>query len=320
MSITASSLTKVYGKQKALDSASFEVRPGEIIALLGPNGAGKSTLMKILTCFIPATSGEATVCGFDVIEQSIEVRKKIGYLPENNPLYLDLYVTEFLRFIAGTRKIGGHVSGRIDEMIEVTGLGNERHKKIGALSRGYRQRVGLAQAMIHDPEVLILDEPTSGLDPNQLTEIRSLIREIGKTKTVMMSTHILQEVEAICSRVMIIHKGQIVADDTTSNLHQLSGSRSLVKVEFSTPIAGNRFKMVEGVQKIFGNLSSGFPGKKDDPNETSKESTLWYLEGKPGEDIRPALFRYAVDQQLTVLSMNIEEQKLEEVFQELTRN
>lgn len=320
MSITASSLTKVYGKQKALDSASFEVRPGEIIALLGPNGAGKSTLMKILTCFIPATSGEATVCGFDVIEQSIEVRKKIGYLPENNPLYLDLYVTEFLRFIAGTRRIGGNIPLRVDEMIEITGLGNERHKKIGALSRGYRQRVGLAQAMIHDPEVLILDEPTSGLDPNQLTEIRALIRDIGKTKTVMMSTHILQEVEAICSRVMIIHKGHIVADDTTANLHQLSGSRSLVKVEFSTPVAGNNLKLVEGVQKVYSTLLSGDALKKSDPAETTAKSTLWYLEGKPGDDIRPALFRYAVDHQLTVLSMNIEEQKLEEVFQELTRN
>ena len=187
MSITVDKITKIYGTQKALDSVSISINPGEIVGLLGPNGAGKSTLMKILTCFIPPTSGEASVCGFDVLEQSIEVRRKVGYLPENNPLYLDLYVKEFLAFVAGTHQLKGSVRSRVDEMVALTGLGSEQHKKIAALSKGYRQRVGLAQALIHDPEVLILDEPTSGLDPNQLAEIRHLIKEIGKQKTIMLS-------------------------------------------------------------------------------------------------------------------------------------
>jgi ABC-2 type transport system ATP-binding protein len=218
MSIRVQHVTKVYGAQRALDDVTFEVKPGEIVGLLGPNGAGKSTLMKIITCFIPPTDGEVSVCGHDIFEESVKVREKVGYLPEHNPLYLEMYVKEFLEFIAGIQKDDVKPKQRVKEMIELTGLGPEQNKKIGALSKGYRQRVGLAQALIHNPEVLILDEPTSGLDPNQILEIRNLIRTIGSTKTVMLSTHIMQEVEAICDRAVIIHHGKIVADDSIANL------------------------------------------------------------------------------------------------------
>jgi ABC-2 type transport system ATP-binding protein len=323
MSITVTNITKLYGTQKALDGVSLQVRPGEIIGLLGPNGAGKSTLMKILTCFIPPTSGDASVCGFDVIEQSIEVRKRVGYLPENNPLYLDLYVREFLAFIAGLdhgqvkgqkSKIKTDFAKRIPEIIELTGLGAEQHKKIGALSKGYRQRVGLAQALLHDPEVLILDEPTSGLDPNQLLEIRSLIKEIGKKKTVMLSTHIMQEVEAICDRAVIIHKGIIIADDSTHNLHSIATSKAVVRVEFSAPVSPALLRKIQGVKEVM-------PPEelKNAPVNSGKESSIWFLTSEAGSDIRGDVFRFAVDNGLTVLSLHREEQKLEEVFQELTR-
>ena len=307
MSITVSNITRIYGTQKALDSVSLDIRPGGITGLLGPNGAGKSTLMKILACFIPPTSGEASVCGFDVLEQSIEVRKKVGYLPENNPLYLDLYVREFLGFIAGTHQLKGNIAGRVAEMIEITGLQAEQQKKIGALSKGYRQRVGLAQAMIHNPEVLILDEPTSGLDPNQLLEIRNLISGLGKTKTVIMSTHIMQEVEAVCDRAVIIHKGRIVADDSTRNLHKLARARAVVIVEFNMPVSGDSLKSIPGVLEAR-------------PAETAGgTSAVWHLSSAPGDDIRASVFQFAVEKKYTVLSLHREEQKLEEVFQELTR-
>jgi len=218
MSIIAKEITKIYGKQKALDAVSLEINAGEVVGLLGPNGAGKSTMMKIISCFLPPTSGEASVDGFDIFEQEIEVKKRVGYLPENNPLYLDMYVREYLLFLAGIHKLGKNKKTRINDIIDTTGLGLEQNKKIGALSKGFRQRVGLAQALLHDPSVLILDEPTSGLDPNQLLEIRSLIQEIGKEKTVLLSTHIMQEVEAICDRAVIIHLGKIVADDTIDSL------------------------------------------------------------------------------------------------------
>jgi len=218
MSIKATDITKIYGKQKALDSVSLEINAGEVVGLLGPNGAGKSTMMKIISCFLPPTSGEVTVDGFDIFEQELEVKKRVGYLPEHNPLYLDMYVREYLSFLAGIHKLGRRKKARVDEIISTTGLELEQNKKIGALSKGYRQRVGLAQALLHDPSVLILDEPTSGLDPNQLLEIRSLIQEIGKEKTVLFSTHIMQEVEAICNRAVIIHLGKIVADDAVANL------------------------------------------------------------------------------------------------------
>ena len=231
MSIQVQSLTKIYGTQKAVNGISFSAEPG-VLGFLGPNGAGKSTTMKILTCFIPQTSGTASVCGFDVIAQPLEVRRRIGYLPESNPLYLDMYVKESLGFIAGIHKLP-EPEKRIAAIIEQTGLGPEQHKKIGQLSKGYRQRVGLAQAILHNPDVLILDEPTSGLDPNQLIGIRQLILELGKTKTIILSTHIMQEVEAVCNRVIIINKGEIVADDTLQELRQKNNDHTLEQIFIS---------------------------------------------------------------------------------------
>ncbi|HOW32152.1 MAG TPA: ATP-binding cassette domain-containing protein, partial [Bacteroidales bacterium] len=231
MSINANGITKTYGTQLVLDKVTFDIRKGEVVGLLGPNGAGKSTLMKIITCFIPPTSGHAFVDGLDVMIHADEVKTRVGYLPENNPLYLEMYVKEYLMFIAGIHKLGRESRKRVGEIIGITGLGIEQNKKIGTLSKGYRQRVGLAQALVHDPEVLILDEPTSGLDPNQLVEIRNLVKEIGREKTVMLSTHIMQEVEAVCDRAIIIHQGRIVADDSTSSLSTLK-TRDVITVEF----------------------------------------------------------------------------------------
>jgi ABC-2 type transport system ATP-binding protein len=225
MSIQVTALTKMYGSQRAVDQISFRAGTG-VTGFLGPNGAGKSTTMKILTGFIPATAGEAVVCGFNVADAPLEVKKRIGYLPESNPLYLDMYVKESLLFIAELHQLS-NASQKISEVIAMTGLAPEQHKKIGQLSKGYRQRLGLAQAIIHDPEVLILDEPTSGLDPNQLIGIRQLIRELGQTKTVILSTHIMQEVEAVCSQVIIINKGKIVADDSLEALRRKHGGQSL---------------------------------------------------------------------------------------------
>ncbi len=224
MTIDIKNLTKLYANQRALDDVSLSINEGEIVGLLGPNGAGKSTMMKIITCFIPPTSGEVKVCGLDIFDEPLQIRSLIGYLPEQNPLYLDMYVRESLMFIAGLHKIRGkEKKQRVEQMIETVGLTKEVNKKIGALSKGYRQRVGLAQAMIHDPKVLILDEPTTGLDPNQLVEIRQIIKQMGKKKTVILSTHIMQEVEAVCSRAVIINNGKIVADDTIEHL-ALEGS------------------------------------------------------------------------------------------------
>ncbi|WP_295792483.1 ATP-binding cassette domain-containing protein [Mucilaginibacter sp.] len=228
MSIVVDALSKVYGAQRALDSISFSAGPG-VLGFLGPNGAGKSTTMKILTGFIPQTSGRATVCGFDVETQAIDVKRNVGYLPESNPLYLDMYVKESMAFIAGIHQMKSPQK-RIAEVIEQTGLGPEQHKKVGQLSKGYRQRVGLAQAILHNPDVLILDEPTSGLDPNQLIGIRQLILDLGKTKTVILSTHIMQEVEAVCSQVIIINKGKIVADDTLEGLRSKNKGKTLENI------------------------------------------------------------------------------------------
>lgn len=228
MSISVESLTKVYGQQRAVDGISFSAQPG-VLGFLGPNGAGKSTTMKILTGFIPQTSGKASVCGYDVETQPLEVKRSIGYLPESNPLYQDMYVRESLAFIANIHQVPD-AEKRIDEVIELTGLTPEKYKKIGQLSKGYRQRVGLAQAILHNPDVLILDEPTSGLDPNQLIGIRQLIRDLGKTKTIILSTHIMQEVEAVCSRVVIINKGKIVADDTLEGLRSKNEGQSLESI------------------------------------------------------------------------------------------
>lgn len=227
MSVKVEQLTKVYGEQVAVDHISFEIKKGEIVGFLGPNGAGKSTTMKILTGYIPATSGMATVAGFDVTDEHQNVQKRIGYLPESNPLYFDMYIREYLEFLAGVHQLGAQGKQRIQEVIEQTGLRVEEKKKIGALSKGYKQRVGLAQAMLHNPEVLILDEPTSGLDPNQIVEIRDLIKNFGQSKTVILSTHIMQEVEAMCDRVIIINKGKLVADDTLKNLQAAHPQQSL---------------------------------------------------------------------------------------------
>ncbi|MFW6224525.1 MAG: ATP-binding cassette domain-containing protein, partial [Bacteroidota bacterium] len=231
MTLTVKNVTKTYGTQKALNDVSLEVKQGEIVALLGPNGAGKSTMMKIITCYIPQNQGDVWVYNHNVVTDSLKVREQVGYLPENNPLYPDMYVREYLTFVAGLHKLGKKTRERVDQMIEQTGLTVEQHKKIGALSKGYRQRVGIAQALIHDPRVLILDEPTSGLDPNQLVDIRELIRETGRRKTVLLSTHIMQEVEAVCDRVIIINKGKIVADAPTNELQLLNKSNRVITIE-----------------------------------------------------------------------------------------
>lgn len=229
MSIVVNNISKIYERQTAVDQISFNAIPGNILGFLGPNGAGKSTTMKILTCFIPQSSGQASVCGFDVTDQPMEVRRNIGYLPENNPLYVDMYVKEALEFIADIHRVGSKKK-RIAEVIELTGLGEEQHKKIGSLSKGYRQRVGLAQAIIHDPAVLILDEPTTGLDPNQIIGIRNLIKDLGRTKTVIISTHIMQEVEAVCNHVVIINKGKIVADESLAGLIEKNDKKNLEQI------------------------------------------------------------------------------------------
>lgn len=302
MSIKVNNITKIYGEQKALDNVSFEVGAAEIVGFLGPNGAGKSTMMKILTCFIPQTSGSASVCGFDVAEQSLEVRRQVGYLPEHNPLYLDMYVKEYLEFIAGLHNIK-NVKQRISEMIETTGLQVEQKKKIGALSKGYRQRVGLAQALIHDPKVLILDEPTTGLDPNQLAEIRNLIIEVGKHKTVMLSTHIMQEVEAVCDRVIIVNKGVIVANDQTATLQKTQiENKYYITVEFDKQTSRSTLKSIAHVH-----------------DAKNTKGNVWLLEVHTDADIRPEVFRFAVKNGMAVLTLNKEEQKLEDVFKQLTK-
>ena len=302
MSIIAKNITKKFGKQKALDDVSFVIQPGEVVGLLGPNGAGKSTMMKIITCFLPASSGEVSVNNYDVIEESIQVRKKVGYLPENNPLYLDMYVKEYLGFIAGIYKIGKVRKERISNIIGLTGLELEQNKRIGALSKGYRQRVGLAQALLHNPDVLILDEPTSGLDPNQLLEIRNLIKKIGQEKTVLLSTHIMQEVEAICDRAIIIHNGKIVADDYTANLSGMVTNQDIITVEFNKKVKAEELEEIHGVKQV----------------QSIKKNT-WKITSDPEKDIRQDLFEFAVKRGMTVLSLNKQVQSLEEVFQSLTK-
>lgn len=301
MSIIAKEITKIYGKQKALDNVSLEINAGEVVGLLGPNGAGKSTMMKIISCFLPPSSGTVSVYGYDIFEQDLEVKKLVGYLPEHNPLYLDMYVREYLQFLAGIHKLGKKSKQRINDIIEITGLGLEQNKKVGALSKGYRQRVGLAQALLHDPSVLILDEPTSGLDPNQLLEIRSLIKQIGKEKTVLLSTHIMQEVEAICDRAIIIHLGHIVADDATANLSKKAASKDIIRIEFSTAIDKEKLRNLKGVLKI-----------------KHLEGNTWEVEASKEKDIREDIFKFAVRNKTSVLSLNREQQSLEEVFQSLT--
>ncbi|MCD6367358.1 MAG: gliding motility-associated ABC transporter ATP-binding subunit GldA [Bacteroidales bacterium] len=302
MSIIVKNVVKFYGKQKALDDVSFTIDEGKIVGFLGPNGAGKSTMMKIITGFISKTSGEVLVNDMDIDEQSLEVRKIIGYLPENNPLNLEMYVREYLLFVAGIYKLGKNKIDKINEMIELTGLTPEQNKKIGELSKGFRQRLGLAQALLHDPEVLILDEPTSGLDPNQIIEIRELIQRVGKKKTVMLSTHIMQEVEAICDEVIIINQGKIVAKEKIENIHSVVEEETqTIIVEFDKTVSQENLSKINGVQKVVG-----------------VEKNKWLFEAPVIVDIRPEIFNFAVKQGLTVLSQQKKEMSLEEVFQQLT--
>lgn len=300
MSVTVNGLTKIYGEQHALDGISFTVQPGEILGFLGPNGAGKSTTMKILTGYLPQSGGSATVCGFDVNTHSKEARARIGYLPELNPLYTDMFVKEYLLFSAGLMGMKGKAAtDAVERMIAKTGLTPERRKRIGQLSKGYKQRVGLAAALLHDPEVLILDEPTSGLDPNQVVEIRNLIKETAKNKTVIFSTHIMQEVEALCSRVIIIHKGKLVADDSLTTLQQRARNECRIKVSFKE--APSKAAMME----LPGMIAA----------EASQDGYLLRCK----TDLREALARKASQENWLILSMSIEENSLEEVFQSLTR-
>ncbi|MFW6370205.1 MAG: gliding motility-associated ABC transporter ATP-binding subunit GldA [Bacteroidota bacterium] len=303
MAVHVEHVTKKYGEQLALDDVSFEIKSGEIVGFIGPNGAGKSTMMKIMSGYIPPSKGTVTVHGKDVIEAPTEMQKILGYLPENNPLYLDQYVVEYLTFIAGIYQLGKNTKQKVKDIIQKTGLTKEKHKKIGSLSKGYRQRVGLAQALIHDPQVLILDEPTTGLDPNQIIEIRDLIRESGHNKTVLLSTHIMQEVEAICDRILIIHQGKIVADDTTTNIHKIMSkpTRELL-VEFDKPIEPALIKKIQGIEEIV------------------VQGENKYLIHSSGDiDIRSDIFSFAVQQELKVLTLQVQEHNLEDIFHQLTR-
>ena len=302
MSIEVLSLSKIYNEQKAVDAISFSVKKGEILGFLGPNGAGKSTTMKMLTAYIPPTSGTASICGFDIVKQALDVKKNIGYLPENNPLYYNMYVKEFLEFIG---KLDGQqttVSDKeIRDVIGLVGLTNEQHKKIGQLSKGYKQRVGLAQALIHDPEILILDEPTTGLDPNQLADIRSLIKTLGREKTILFSTHIMQEVQAVCDSVVIINKGKLVANDKTENLQKLWSSDVVVEVEFEQAITIEQLQQINGVQLV---------NKLSDTN--------FVLHGKDSTQLRKDIFTIAVNTNNPLLTLKQESKSLEDIFQQLT--
>jgi ABC-2 type transport system ATP-binding protein len=300
MSIEVKHLTKFFGEQAAVNDISFEIGKGEIVAFLGPNGAGKSTTMKMITGYIPASSGSIKVNGIPVDVDDLETRKIIGYLPENNPLYLDMYVKEYLHFVGSIYKIKD-LKNRVNEMIQMVGLELEQHKKIGALSKGYKQRVGLAQAFIHDPEVLILDEPTSGLDPNQLVEIRELIKTIGKEKTIMLSTHIMQEVEAICDRVIIINKGKIVANNNQQALNSTPEVQTIY-IEFEGNVSSQALAKIVGVTTVKA-LGNG-----------------WLIEGNTNQDLRKNVSMKAQESGWLIMTLKLEKKSLESVFKELTKN
>jgi len=299
MSIVVNELVKIYGEQKAVDKISFSAKKGEIVGFLGPNGAGKSTTMKMITGYLTPDSGVATVSNINVATDPITAKKKIGYLPEANPLYTDMYIKEYLEFIAGTHEIKNKKQ-RIKDVIELTGLTVEQKKKINQLSKGYRQRTGLAAALIHDPEVLILDEPTSGLDPNQIIEIRNVIKNQGKDKTVLFSSHILQEVEAICDRVIIINKGTLVADDKLSNLQQ-RGSTNFIKVAFKEPLEAewlNRLKGVVSVNKL--------------------DTFTWQIQSSDANEVKRQLLEMSLQHNLNIVSLQTEGGSLEDIFRRLT--
>lgn len=309
MSINIRQLTKVYEKQHALKEISFAVEDGEIVGFLGPNGAGKSTTFKIATGYLPPTSGTVTVAGFNVAEQAREAKRVIGYLPEHNPLYLDMFVHEYLLFIGSLYGMkGSSLKNKVGEMVERCGLTKEQNKKIEALSKGYRQRVGLAQALLHNPKVLILDEPTSGLDPNQLVEIRKLIKEVSKNKTVIFSTHIMQEVEALCDRVVVINQGEIVADERVSSLINANKDKTFV-VEFEGEIDLTELRLLSGVE-IIAQLRT---------SHIESPTSSFRISAKEGIDIRAELFRYAADKNLSLIGLKQEQQNLETIFQQLTK-
>lgn len=303
MSVEVVNLTKVFNQQKAVNNISFSLRKGEILGFLGPNGAGKSTTMKIATTYLPPTSGSIFINGIDVIKDPLSVRRIIGYLPEHNPLYLDMYIKEYLEFVASIHGIRGKaLKIKIQDIIAMTGLELERRKKIGQLSKGYRQRVGLAQAMIHDPEVLILDEPTSGLDPNQIIEIRELIKDFSKQKTVIFSTHIMQEVQAMCDRVVIIDRGVIVADDNVETLKGRPSNQQLITVEFEIAPDIDIFKNIEGISKL------------------ESEGNKVKIFVNPDMDIRSDIFKLATEKNLTLIGLQKEDTSLENIFQQLTKD
>lgn len=300
MSISVHEVIKHYGEQCVLNNVSFEIGSGEIVGFLGPNGAGKSTMMKIITGFVPYESGSVKICGLEVDENGLETKGLIGYLPEHNPLYLEMYVKEYLSFVAEIYKLGKGSNARVDEMIEMTGLTAEYKKKIGQLSKGYRQRVGLAQALIPDPKVLILDEPTTGLDPNQLIEIRNLIAEIGKEKTVLLSTHIMQEVSALCNRVIIINKGNIVADEKAKNIAAMSKAKQqILTVEVDKALDEKDFLSIKGVNKVV-------------------QLNPLHYQIESDKDIRAEVSRLISKKGLTLLTLNQQERNMEDVFHELT--
>ena len=300
MSISVNNLSKNYGSQKAVNQISFTVNKGEIVGFLGPNGAGKSTTMKMITGYLEADAGDIEVCGIPVLEDSIDTKKKIGYLPEANPLYAEMYVREYLQFIAGVHKIKD-TGSKIEEVINVVGLTPEANKKIGQLSKGYKQRVGLAAALVHDPEVLILDEPTSGLDPNQIIEIRDVIKRLGQNKTVLFSSHIMQEVEAICDRVIIINKGNIVADDKLQNLQKLSGGNQYIIVEFKSAVDIESLKKLPGAMAV-----------------KNIQRSTFNIQCSNAEELKKELLKLSIANNLDIVSLQSETQNLESVFKSLT--
>ena len=301
MSIEVKNLLKVYGEQKAVNNISFKVNKGEIVGFLGPNGAGKSTTMKIITGYLEQSGGEAYVCGINVADDPLTTKKKIGYLPELNALYYDMYVREYLAFVAEVHHVE-NAKTKIENVISLTGLKIESKKKIGQLSKGYKQRVGLAAALIHDPEVLILDEPTSGLDPNQIIEIREVIKKQGKDKTVLFSSHILQEVEAICDRVIIINKGELVADDKLSNLRQQSSSSNVVKVGFKEPLEKQLLEKLPAAKSV-----------------NQRDANNWQLATDNPEQLRKQILELSLQHNLNIVSLQSENQSLEDVFRSLTQ-
>ena len=313
MAIAVRDLTKFYGSEKAVDSISFDVQTGEILGFLGPNGAGKTTTMKIITCFLPPTSGTVTVDGLDIAERSLDVRRKIGYLPEHNPLYLEMNVLEYLSYAGDLHTMApALLRSRLKDMVDLCGLGDVRHKDIGELSKGYRQRVGLAQAMIHDPQVLILDEPTSGLDPNQIVEIRSLIRQLGRQKTVIFSTHILSEVQATCDRVVIINEGRIVADGTPEHLQSQFRGSEIITLELRANTT-NAMSDLHPALAALPNVENATYVPGDGPTHR------FVLHATKGSDVREDLFQLAVRNKWVLLEMSRKATSLEEVFHRLTR-